>query len=93
MAIFNFYQDQKHTVWDRHRFSVEATTYEEAVEKVCSIKERLIIESVDDGDDITFDSCETLYDTMEHLSPEDNGGCSTLEIYYENGVEIAGNAE
>lgn len=93
MATFNFYQDQKHTVWDRHRFSVEADDYEEAIAKVCSIKDRLIIESVDDGDGITFDSCETLYDTMEHLSPEDNGGCSTLEMFNENGNETASNAE
>lgn len=91
MAKFNFYQDQKHTVWDRNRFSIEAVTYEEAVEKVRSIKDRLIIESVDEG--ITINSCETLYDTMEHLSPEENGDCSTLEMFNENGEEVASNAE
>lgn len=91
MTTFNFYQDQKTTVWDRNRFTVEASTYEEAVEKVRSTKDRLIVEN--DGNGITFQSCETLYDTMEHLSPEDNDGCSTLEMFNENGDEIANNAE
>lgn len=91
MAIFNFYQDQKHTVWDRHRFSVEADDYGKAVERVRSLRNELIIEN--EGNGITFNSCETLYDTMEHLSPEDNGGCSTLEMFNENGEDIASNAE
>lgn len=91
MATFNFYQDQKTTVWDRNRFSVEASTYDEAVEKVRSIKDLLIAESEQNG--IKLNSCETLFDTMEHLSPEDNGGCPTLEIFNENGEEITNNAE
>ena len=91
MAIFNFYQDQKSTVWDRHYFSVEASTYEEAVERVCLLKDEPIIEN--EGSGITFNSCETLYDTTTLLSPEDNDGCSTLEIFYENGQEVASNAE
>ena len=91
MATFDFYQDQKHTVWDRHYFSIEASSYEEAVEKVRSIRDTQVTDNETDG--VNFKECRTLYDTMELLSPEDNGGCSTLEMFDANGTEIANNAE
>lgn len=91
MATYNFYQDQKITVWERHYFSVEASSYEDAVEKVHLIKDKPIIDS--EGNSIVFKECKTLYDTTEQLSPEENRGCSTLEIFNENGVEIGSNAE
>lgn len=89
MATYNFYQDQKHTIWERQHFSVEAPTYEEAIEKVCLMKDLPVTEN----DNTSFQSCETLHDTMEMLSLEDNDGCPTLEIFNENGTEIINNAE
>ena len=89
METFNFYQDQKHTVWERLRFSVNARTYEEAVEMIRSMKDAPVMES----DSIDFSSCETLYDTLELLPLEDNDGCPTLEIFNSKGEEITNNTE
>ena len=38
MKTFDFYKDEKHTIWVRTNFSVQAENYEQALEK---IKERL----------------------------------------------------
>jgi hypothetical protein len=75
MATFDFYVDEKCTIWQRVFFEVEAETEEEAKKKAVKLFHR---GEYDNGSS----DCETIYDTMEHIvSPKDNGGEATLELY------------
>lgn len=71
MKEFHFFVDEKVNVWLRDYVTIEANSLEEAVEKVKD----------GDYDDSTG---EVLYDTTEYLTPEENGGQATLEIYEED---------
>lgn len=74
MQTFNFYRDQKCSVWDRRRFEVKAETYEQAVAKVLEMEEN------DDYDEVD-PIYEVLYDTLNDLTPNENYNFSTIEIY------------
>ena len=39
MVCYKFYQDTKHTIWQRTRFTVEAPTEEEAIRKAATLIE------------------------------------------------------
>lgn len=68
---FDFHRDAKHTIWYRSHFSVKAKTREEAIEKAIAMM-------------VNFDrdeSSELLVDTTEEMSPKDNEGCSTEELF------------
>lgn len=80
---FEFYMDQKHTVWLRTWFSVQARSQEEANEKV---------RQMFDNDQIEGDT-EYLYETLEEMSLEDNGDMSTVEIYTEHVDLVLQNGE
>jgi hypothetical protein len=80
---FEFYMDQKHTVWLRTWFSVQARSQEEANEKVRQMY---------DNDEIDGDT-EYLYETLEEMSLEDNGDMSTVEIYTEHVDLVLQNGE
>jgi len=71
---FDFYIDEKITIWNRLKFSVEAETLEEA-------KDMAKFMTINDREDIDFDDTILLYDTMEVIEPEENNGNSTLELY------------
>ena len=72
---FDFYLDQKVTTWYRTNFEIEASSEEEAKQKAIEFMKR--------GDHIDI-SWEHLDDCVEGLSVEDNGGESTMEVYYSN---------
>lgn len=78
MKKFELYRDSKCTVWFREYFTVEAEDIEEAVAKINS-------------DKVDPTCNEFLYDTSEFLTPEENDGFATEEIYegseqyYKNG--------
>lgn len=79
METFDFYKDEKHTIWVRTNFSVEAESYEQALEK--------IKEGEDDNNSIVYDNqiCyEYLEETLEEMTPEENKGNATIEIYSED---------
>lgn len=80
---FEFYMDQKHTVWLRTWFSVQARSQEEANEKAREMY---------DNDEIEGDT-EYLYDTLEEMSLDDNGDMSTVEIYTEHVDLVLQNGE
>jgi len=65
---FNLYLDRKNTVWVREYFTVEADSLDEAMDQVIN-------------DEVSNDDCETLYDTMEYMLPEENDSYSTEELY------------
>lgn len=83
---FYYYYDEKVTVWRRNHFTIEAESQEEANAKA--------IEDMIEPWDIEIDDEEYLFDIEEGLSPENNNGYSTIELYskkdehnplYENG--------
>jgi hypothetical protein len=71
MRAFDFFLDQKTTTWMRTRFSIEAFSREEAIEKA---KKEYI--------ELCEQECwEEISDTQEIMSVEDNDGFSTEEVY------------
>ena len=87
MKTFNFYEDEKVTIWNRTYFKVEAETQEEANEKV--------LEAIENGDisDFKHTTSKYMYDTVEELSVDENYGNPTIEIYNTNDKLIYHNAE
>ena len=78
MATFDFYVDQKCSVWERVQFEVEADTIEEAKKKAIKLFQQ---GEYDMGGDV-----ETMYDTMEFMDLKDNNGNPTLELYYHDNL-------
>ena len=83
---FYYYYDEKVTVWRRNHFTIEAESQEEA--------DAMAIENVIEPWGIEVDEGDYLYETEEGISPENNEGNSTIELYsredghnllYENG--------
>lgn len=87
MKTFNFYQDEKVTIWNRTHFTVEAETQEEANQKV--------LEAIKNGDisDFKYTTSKYIYESVEELSVEENYGNSTIEIYNTENELIYQNAD
>lgn len=81
-----FYLDQKVTVWNRTSFEITAETEEEAREIAKQFINRGGENEVAETDDerVDFIETETLYDTEEPMSVEENGNQPTLELYVES---------
>jgi predicted glycoside hydrolase/deacetylase ChbG (UPF0249 family) len=78
MKTFDFYKDEKNTIWVRHQFSIEAESYEQALEKMLAI-ENNPAESYENE----FYP-EYIDETLESIDPEENKGEATIEIYSED---------
>lgn len=82
------YIDVKVTVWNRLAFSDDT----DMTALIKEIEQYGIDEVIDDAKG--FIESETLYDTEERLTPDDNGKASTIEVYqneklvWENGEGI-----
>jgi hypothetical protein len=83
MQTFNFYADEKHTIWTRIEFTIKAETYEQALEKIKAVEK-------DDYSVIYDDEMDTeyLYETLEEMTPEENKGNATIEIHSEDTNEL-----
>ena len=83
MQTFNFYADEKHTIWTRIEFTIKAETYEQALEKIKAVEK-------DDYSVIYDDEMDTeyLYETLEEMTPEENKGEATIEIHSEDTNEL-----
>lgn len=79
MSLFELYKDVKYASWDRLYYNVEADSIEDAIEK---INKGL----VDEYDVVGLDIYET-------ITPEENGGFSTVEILNEDYDVIYKNGE
>ena len=77
MAEFEFHLDQKHTIWYRNNLVIEADTLEEAKAKVLKICNT-------NSSDLLSDYWETMFETAEQISPDENGGEPTEEVYVDN---------
>jgi hypothetical protein len=74
MAEFEFHLDQKHTIWYRNNFTIEANTLEEAKAKaieMCNTDTGLL----------PNDDWDLLHETAEYISPDENNGEATDELY------------
>ncbi|MGM9533551.1 hypothetical protein [Intestinibacter sp.] len=67
---YKLYRDSLVKIWVRDFFNIEADSLEEAIEKL------------EDQDD--FYDTEFIWETQEFLTPEENNGNVTEEIYDEN---------
>ena len=76
---YTFYIDQKVTVWERMDCTIEANSYEEALEKANKVFEDSYYAEEDPN---ISEETETLYDSMENLSRKDNGDQPTRELIY-----------
>lgn len=68
MKSFNFFVDERYALWIRHYVSIEADSLEEALKKCIN-------------GDYLEDHSEDLWETAKLLTPEENGGNPTLEVY------------
>tara|TARA_R110000751_G_scaffold10975_4_gene39608 strand:+ start:1193 stop:1432 length:240 start_codon:yes stop_codon:yes gene_type:complete len=66
--------DYKCTVWRRIHIPDDKNNREYILEKLKKGTEPLLTDA----------EYETLYDTSEEITPEDNDGCSTIEAYDED---------
>ena len=87
MEKFRFKQDVKVTVWVRQSFTIEADNKEDALKKAERFKTEDVTGEIDDVD------LRTLWDTQELMSPKDNDGMCTIELYDEHDNLIGQNAD
>jgi len=77
MQTFEFHLDKKVTSWYRETHYVDAETLQEA--------QKIMIENFMEGDtDETFESQEEILDTWEDITPDENGGNPTQEVWCED---------
>jgi hypothetical protein len=82
MKTFDFYKDEKNTIWVRHQFSIEAESYEEALEKIKQVESN----PAESYEDEIY--TEYLYETLESINPEENKEEATIEIHSEDTDEL-----
>jgi hypothetical protein len=78
MKEFEFYLDQKHTIWYRNTFTIEAKNLEEAKAKVIEMC------NTNTGD-LPSDDWDLLHETAEYIGPDENDGQATDELYTHDG--------
>ena len=78
---YKFYLDRKVTVWERDKFEIDADSKEEAINQ---IKQQFS----EEGNEFYIEGeSETLYDTQEFMSPEENQ-VATIEIFDDETNEV-----
>jgi hypothetical protein len=77
MESYQFYLDTKVTTWYRTKFEVEANSLDEA--RAAAIKIHRLGEL--DGE-----PWEQVDDTIENMTPEENGNQPTEELYYDGEI-------
>lgn len=80
MKEYNLIMDEKIIGWTRTHATIEADSQEEAIEKLL------------DGD-YKSDETELLWDTIEGISPKDNYGDATIEVFGDSYDSIYDNSE
>lgn len=83
MPTFRFYKDKKMTIWDRSYFEIEADSLEEAT------KEAIEYAS---SEDYAPDNIESMEDTMDEMTVEENHGDPTEELYIDDESGTQGDA-
>lgn len=80
MPEYKYYQDEKDMVWQRHSFTVTATSESEAdaIIRENGLDQECVFDICDER--INYVNSETLFETQSLLMPEENGGKHTLEV-------------
>jgi hypothetical protein len=86
MKTHKYNMDVKHTVWERTLYYIKADTKEQADMIISDIANGELMDSEHSIGDI-----EVLYDTMEYITTDENGGYSTVEVYDERGSLVYDN--
>ena len=82
MGTYNFSLQQKVTTWMQTEYEIEADTLEEAKQKAIQFHKERHTESI---------GWEDTMDAQEPMTPEDNGGEPTEEIFDDEGYVIWNN--
>lgn len=93
MSSIHFYIDRKGTIWEREVCRANLTDEElvKVINDTVKDGDGTLINICNEHDDIWTDDYETLSETFELLTPEENQGESTVEIYTSNGNLIYDN--
>lgn len=91
MAQYQFYQDEKVTMWTRQHFTIEAENEEQAKESAMHFVKQSVTTGAPEA--VIYDQNEDLIETQESMSVQKNDGYPTLELYDWNGDELGNNAE
>ena len=87
MEKFEFHLDKKVTIWYREYHYIEADSLQEAQKK-------MIYLFADGNVDETFDYQEAMDDTWEDITPKENNGMPTAELWCEeSGMLLIDNVE
>lgn len=80
MPEYKYYQDEKDMVWQRHTFTVTATSESEAdaIIRENGLDRKCVTDICDER--INHVNSETLFETQSLLMPEENRGKHTLEV-------------
>lgn len=84
------YIDCKITIWQRLHFSEDADM-NKVVEILKMVPDTAANEICDD--ELGFQECETLYDTEDYITVEENQGNSTIEVYSDSNLPIWENSK
>lgn len=87
MGEHSYYIDEKVTIWRRTYYSFNGTEEE---------TQKMLIESVEGRGhflDTNMIDSEVLYETEELMTPEDNDGQPTMEVFNEKGETIWSNGK
>lgn len=80
---YKYNRDVKTTIWDKEHFTVEADSQEDADREAINLFRREQIEP---------DETETLWDSSEYMTIEENNGFATEQLYREgSNDELVGN--
>src|SRR6188768_817954 len=82
---YEFYIDRKYTEWDRAHYQIEVENEEEGKARAIEIMNQ----SREEEEEPAFYSH---IDSLTDMSPEENGGFPTKELYSDNGEFITSNA-
>ena len=75
MRTYKFYQDIKVSVWKRQYFEIEAASEQEAKRIAMKFKD------CDVSEDEEYTRTETMYETEEKMTVDENGGSDTIQLY------------
>lgn len=89
MEEVSFYVDVKETIWCREHF----TTTKENMEKIKNAVEADNYDPWEDKSLVQPYEREHIFETSESMTIGENGGCSTLEMYDDDGELVCKNAQ
>lgn len=84
MKQYSFHIDRKGTIWERTDFTINADSIEEANKKALEYIQ---------GTEESNDEIEYLSETFEPMTPEENEGFSTEELFSEHDKVIFSNTD